>query len=179
MRRLDQILQLIDPDPAVPFDARELVSMLADHGTVLEVQPRYGASIVTALARLGGASVALLANNPALPVVFLTDNPGVLPGSSAERAGTLRHAARMFVAQHRLAVPKLQVTLRKAFGFGSSIMAMNPFDGQTLSLACPRPRSAPCRRPAERCQARSGGARAPQRGAGRRRAAGREPAGLR
>ena len=43
----------------------------------------------------------------------------------------------MFVAQHRLQVPKLHVTLRKAFGFGSSIMAMNPFDGQTLSLAFP------------------------------------------
>ena len=43
----------------------------------------------------------------------------------------------MFVAQHRLRVPKLHVTLRKAFGFGSSIMAMNPFDGQTLSLCFP------------------------------------------
>ena len=43
----------------------------------------------------------------------------------------------MFAAQHRLAVPKISVTLRKAFGFGSSIMAMNPFDGQTLSLAFP------------------------------------------
>ena len=43
----------------------------------------------------------------------------------------------MFVAQRRLQVPKLHVTLRKAFGFGSSIMAMNPFDGQTLCLAFP------------------------------------------
>ena len=43
----------------------------------------------------------------------------------------------MFAAQHRLTVPKLHVTLRKAFGFGSSIMAMNPFDGQTITLAFP------------------------------------------
>ena len=43
----------------------------------------------------------------------------------------------MFAVQHRLAVPKLHVTLRKAFGFGSSIMAMNPFDGQTITLAFP------------------------------------------
>ena len=56
---------------------------------------------------------------------------------TAERAGALRWAARMFAAQHRLRVPKISVTLRKAFGFGSSIMAMNPFDDQTLSLALP------------------------------------------
>ena len=72
-----------------------------------------------------------------LPVIFLADNPGVMGGTRAEQSGALRHAARMFVAQRRLRVPKLHVTLRKAFGFGSSIMAMNPFDGQTLSLAFP------------------------------------------
>jgi acetyl-CoA carboxylase carboxyltransferase component len=72
-----------------------------------------------------------------LPCVFLADNPGVLAGTRAEQQGILRHAARMFAVQHRLAVPKLHVTLRKAFGFGSSIMAMNPFDGQTITLAFP------------------------------------------
>jgi len=161
-RRLDAILDLISPDPRVPFDARALLAMLADEGSLLEIQPAYGASLLTAFARLGGQSVAILANNPAimagaidaaaaqkaarflsiadafhLPVVFLTDNPGVLPGSASEQAGALRHAARLFAMQHRLKVPKLHVTLRKAFGFGSSVMAMNPFDDQTLSLAFP------------------------------------------
>ncbi len=161
-RRLDDILGLIDPDPRFPFDMRLLLAMLVDEGTLFEVQPKYGASLVTALGRLGGQSVAIVANNPAvgagaidaaaaqkaahfmdvagafhLPVLFLTDNPGVMAGTAAERSGVLRHAARMFVAQHRLKVPKLHVTLRKAFGFGSSIMAMNPFDGQTISLSFP------------------------------------------
>lgn len=161
-RRLDDILGLIDPDPRFPFDMRSLLAMLADEDSLFEVQPQYGASIVTALARLGGQSVAIVANNPVvgagaidaaaaqkathfmdvagafhLPVLFLTDNPGVMAGTVAERSGALRHAARMFVAQHRLKVPKLHVTLRKAFGFGSSIMAMNPFDGQTVSLSFP------------------------------------------
>ena len=63
--------------------------------------------------------------------------PGCSPARSAEQQGILRHAARMFAVQHRLQVPKLHVTLRKAFGFGSSIMAMNPFDGQTITLAFP------------------------------------------
>jgi len=161
-RRLDGILSLIDPDPRIPFDMRVLLDMLVDGGSLFEVQPQFGGALVTALGRLGGRSVAILANNPSvgagaidsnaadkaahfmevagafhLPVIFLTDNPGVMAGSAAERSGVLRHAARMFVTQHRLRVPKLHVTLRKAFGFGSSVMAMNPFDGQTLSLAFP------------------------------------------
>ncbi|MDE2596785.1 MAG: acetyl-CoA carboxylase carboxyltransferase subunit [Sphingomonadales bacterium] len=161
-RRLDAILDIVSPDPRIPFDMRRVFDLLVDEGSLLEVQPEYGGSLVTALARLGGQSVAILANNPAvmggavnvaaaqkgtrflqragtfgLPVVFLADNPGVLPGTAAERAGALRHAADMFTAQHRLTVPKLHVTMRKAFGFGSSIMGMNPFDGQTLNLAFP------------------------------------------
>ena len=78
-----------------------------------------------------------VADSFGLPCVFLADNPGVLAGTSAERQGILRHAARLFAVQHRLRVPKLHVTVRKAFGFGSSVMAMNPFDGQTISLAFP------------------------------------------
>ncbi len=161
-RRLDEILSLIDPDPRIPFSMVQVLELLADAGSLMEIQPGYGASLVTALARLGGRSVAIVANDPSvragaidadaadkaahfldvagafhLPVVFLTDTPGVMAGSAAERSGVLRHAARMFVAQHRLKVPKLHVTLRKAFGFGSSIMAMNPFDNQTISLAFP------------------------------------------
>jgi acetyl-CoA carboxylase carboxyltransferase component len=60
-----------------------------------------------------------------------------MAGLAAERSGALRAASRMFAAQHRLPGPKLHVTLRKAFGFGSSVMGMNPFDGQTLTLAFP------------------------------------------
>jgi len=161
-RRLDGILDLIDPDSRRPFAMMQVLELLADFGSLFPVQPQFGASLITALARIGGHSVAIVANDPSvragaidsdaadkaahfmgvanafhLPVVFLTDNPGVMAGTAAERSGVLRHAARMFVAQHRLKVPKLHVTLRKAFGFGSSIMAMNPFDNQTLSLAFP------------------------------------------
>ena len=141
---------------------RAVVRRLLDDGETLELQPQFGRSLLTVLGRLGGEPVAVVANQPTflagsvdrdaadkaarflqlvdafhLPVVFLADNPGILSGSKAERDGTLRAAARMFMAQSRLRVPKLHVTLRKAYGFGSSIMAMNPFDGQTLSVAFP------------------------------------------
>jgi acetyl-CoA carboxylase carboxyltransferase component len=160
-RRCD-LLRLIPPDPRRPYPVRPVLAELVDDGELLEVQPGYGTSIVTALAHLGGRSVALVANDPAtlagtidraaadkaahfldvadafgLPCVFLADNPGVLAGTVAEGQGILRHAARLFAVQHRMRVPKLHVTLRKAFGFGSSVMAMNPFDGQTVTLALP------------------------------------------
>jgi acetyl-CoA carboxylase carboxyltransferase component len=161
-RWLDEILSIIDPDPRIPFAMRQVLELLVDAGSLFEVQPLFGASLITALARLGGHSVAIVANDPSVragavdsdaadkaahfldvadafhqPVVFLTDTPGVMAGTAAEKSGVLRHAARMFVAQRQLRVPKLHVTLRKAFGFGSSIMAMNPFDNQTISLAFP------------------------------------------
>jgi acetyl-CoA carboxylase carboxyltransferase component len=161
-RRLEDILELIPPSPRQPYPIGPLLQVLVDEGSLLEIQPTFGRSIVTALARLGGQSVAIVANDPSvmagtidsaaaekvahfldvvgafgLPCIFLADNPGVLAGTVAERQGILRHSARMFAMQHRLTAPKLHVTLRKAFGFGSSVMAMNPFDGQTITLAFP------------------------------------------
>lgn len=161
-RRLAEILATIPADRQHPYDMRGVLDQLADTGSVFEVQPLYGQSIITCFARLGGHAVFIVANQPTvqagaitseaaekaahfldvagsfeLPVVFLADNPGVMPGPEAERAGTLRAAARMYAAQRAIRSPKLHVTIRKAFGFGSSLMAMNPFDRQTLTLAFP------------------------------------------
>jgi acetyl-CoA carboxylase carboxyltransferase component len=161
-RRIDALLDLIPPNPRRPYSMRAVLERLVDAGSCLEVQPLYGAAIVCALARLGGRSVAIVANDPSvragtvdtaaaekaahfldvagafhLPCILLADNPGVMAGTLAEQAGALRAVARMFASQHRLRGPKLHVTMRKAFGFGSSIMGMNPFDGQTISLSFP------------------------------------------
>ncbi|WP_035855756.1 acyl-CoA carboxylase subunit beta [Cryptosporangium arvum] len=160
-RRVD-VLRLIPPDPRRPYPITPVLAEVVDDGSLLVLQSCFGASIVTALAFLGGRSVAIVANDPSvragtidadaadkaarflqvagafgLPCVFLADNPGVAAGSAAERSGILRHAARLYAVQRRLRVPKLHVTLRKAFGFGSSVMAMNAFDGQTVTLAFP------------------------------------------
>jgi methylmalonyl-CoA decarboxylase subunit alpha len=161
-RAVDALTDLIPADPRRRYDVRPVVELLADRGSVLEIESAFGRPIVTALARLGGEPVAIVANQPAvkagaidsdaadkaahfidvagafhLPLVFLADNPGVLAGTAAERSGILRHAARMFAAQARVDSTKLHVTLRKAYGFGSSLMAMNPFDRQTVTLALP------------------------------------------
>lgn len=161
-RQVDQLLDLIPPRLNQAFDMRELLQCLVDDNSLLELQPDYGGSLITALARLGGVPCLLLANQPSvlagaitvdsarkathfiavadafgLPLVSLLDNPGVLPGTDSERAGILRAAGQMFAAQRRYRGKKIVATLRKAFGFGSSVMGMNPWDRQLISLALP------------------------------------------
>ena len=124
--------------------------------------PTFGTSVICALSRLGGHPVAVIANQPKvlagsinadgadkaarfitiadsfhLPLIFLSDNPGVLPGTRSEQEGILRKGARMYAAQTQATSPKFEVTLRKAYGFGSMVMAMIPFDGQSGVFAFP------------------------------------------
>jgi acetyl-CoA carboxylase carboxyltransferase component len=161
-RPTPELVDLLPADPRQGYDVRSVLMAVLDAESFLEVEPAHARTIVTGLAHLGGEVVAVVANQPAskagsidadgaekaahflavadafhLPVLFVADNPGVLAGSASERSGILRHAARMFAAQHRVRSPKLHVTLRKAYGFGSSLMAMNPFDDQTITLALP------------------------------------------
>ena len=161
-RSIAEMLDLVPRDGRQAYDMVAVVEAVVDGGQTLSIQPGYGASIICALARIGGRSVGVVANQPAalagsidvaaaekaahfisvcdsfhLPLVFLADNPGVLAGTASERAGVLRASARMYAAQTRASTVKIHVTLRKAFGFGSCVMAMNPHDGQTLSYAYP------------------------------------------
>ena len=71
------------------------------------------------------------------PVIFLGDNPGVMAGTKAERGGILKWGGKMYRAERRLRNAKIHITMRKAFGFGSVVMAQNPHDKQTLNLSLP------------------------------------------
>lgn len=161
-RKLDNLVDIIPPHIHQPYDMREVLRALADSQSLFELQPDYGRSLLVALARIGGIPCLLLANQPAveagaighegahkarhfievadqfdLPLVSLVDNPGVMPGPRAEESGVLAAAAQMFLAQRRYRGRKIVATLRKAFGFGSSVMGMNPWDRQVVSLALP------------------------------------------
>jgi acetyl-CoA carboxylase carboxyltransferase component len=161
-RSTDELLQIIPPSINQAYDMRKVLEVLADDKTVFELQPGYGRNMITALARFDGVPSMVVANQPmvqagaitteaaekathfidvanafGLPLVTLLDNPGVMPGPEAERSGVLRAAGNMFFAQRRYSGNKVVVTLRKAFGFGSSVMGMNPWDGQSISLALP------------------------------------------
>lgn len=162
VRELDALLDIIPPLPQQGYNMLAVLELLADAGSLFELQPLYGRNLVTALARIGGVPCLILANQPAvqagaitreaaekathflemaaafsLPVVSLVDNPGVMPGPASEQSGILKAAGRMFLAQRACRARKVVVTLRKAFGFGSSVMGMNPFDHQVVSLALP------------------------------------------
>jgi acetyl-CoA carboxylase carboxyltransferase component len=161
-RLLPEILDLIPRNGRKVYDMRKVLDILVDGGEWFEVQPGFGKPVICALARLGGHPVAIVANQPLalagaidadgadkaahfinvadsfhLPLVFLSDNPGVLAGSKSEQAGILRKGARMYAAQTMATVPKFEVTIRKAYGFGSMVMGMIPFDGQSAVFAFP------------------------------------------
>ncbi|MCR9184399.1 MAG: carboxyl transferase [Halieaceae bacterium] len=160
--RNETLLDIIPPDVSRPYDMRKVLGEVVDNGSLLEVQADYGRTLITAFARIGGQRCLIVANQPTveagaitrpaaekacyfielahrfqLPLVALVDNPGVMPGPAAERSGVLRVAGNMFRAQRHYRGRKVVVTLRKAFGFGSSVMGMNPWDRQTVSLALP------------------------------------------
>lgn len=161
-RLCDDLLDIIPPNDRRPYDMHLVLESLVDEGSFFEVQPTYGKSLICGWARLGGESVAFLANNPAhlagaldssaaikgedfinvasafgQPAIFLADNPGVMAGTVAEETGILRWGGRMFKAQRQMKNPKIQVTMRKAFGFGAVTMGQNPFDKQTLTFSLP------------------------------------------
>jgi acetyl-CoA carboxylase carboxyltransferase component len=140
----------------------QVLNELVDSQTLFELQPDYGRNLLTALARIGGVPCMLVANQPTvqagaitreaaekathfinvandfgLPLVSLLDNPGVMPGPASEKSGVLKAAGQMFSAQRRYQGKKIVITLRKAFGFGSSVMGMNPWDHQAISIALP------------------------------------------
>jgi acetyl-CoA carboxylase carboxyltransferase component len=155
-RLVEELLDIVPRNARRVYDMHKVLDVVFDAGSCFEVQPGYGRCMITALARLGGHPVAVVANQPQvlagsidsegaekaahfitvadsfhLPLVFLADNPGVMPGSRSERRGILRSGARMYAAQTLATTPKFEVTLRKAYGFGSMVMSMIAFDGQS------------------------------------------------
>ncbi|EEB80016.1 putative carboxyl transferase domain protein [marine gamma proteobacterium HTCC2148] len=158
----EDMLDLLPPYGNQTYDMRKVVKSLADATSVFELQAGFGGSILCALARIGGVPVMIVANQPMLlagainrqaaekathfidvandfdlPLIMLLDNPGVMPGPQSESEGILKAAGQMFAAQRRYSGQKVVATLRKAFGFGSSVMGMNPWDKQAISLALP------------------------------------------
>jgi acetyl-CoA carboxylase carboxyltransferase component len=161
-RPTPELEDLIPRDGRRGYDIRPVVTALVDRGDWFEVQPRFGTSVVCGLGRIGGHPVAIVANQPLVlagavdasaadksahfitvadsfhvPLLFVTDNPGMLPGSASERQGVLRSGGRMFAAEALATTPKINLTLRKAYGFGSMVMAMISYDGQAGTFAFP------------------------------------------
>jgi acetyl-CoA carboxylase carboxyltransferase component len=156
-----------DPGAAVPveprrvYDVRDALAGIIDAGSLLELCPRWARNMVTALARIDGRPVGVVANQPrylggvidavaaekaarfigfcdsfGLPLIVAVDTPGYMPGTHQERAGVIRHGASLLRAFSSATVPKLTVVLRKAYG--GAYISMNSRElGADLVLAWP------------------------------------------
>jgi acetyl-CoA carboxylase carboxyltransferase component len=140
-RREEELLSIVPRERRRPYKVRRILELVFDGGSVFELGPRYGRSLVTALARLGGRPVSVLASDPNhyaggltgdasdkltrfvdtcdqfhLPVVNLVDQPGFLIGTHAERQNTIRRGARALYASYQATVPWVSVLVRKVYG---------------------------------------------------------------
>jgi acetyl-CoA carboxylase carboxyltransferase component len=144
-RREEELLGIVPRDDRKPYRMRRILELVFDTGSVFELGARYGRSSITALARLGGVPVGVIASDPMhyaggltadaadkaarfidlcdqfrLPVVNLVDQPGFVVGREAERAGTIRRGSRALFAVHQATVPWCSILVRKCYGIAGA-----------------------------------------------------------
>ena len=160
--RMDERLDTIIPDdPNKPYDIKEVIRMIVDGGQFFEIHENYAANIVVGFARLGGHSVGIVANQPAvlagvldidasekgarfvrfcdsfnIPIITFEDVPGFLPGTNQEHHGIIRSGAKLLYAYCEATVPKLTVITRKAYGGAYCVMSSKHIRSD-LNLAWP------------------------------------------
>jgi acetyl-CoA carboxylase carboxyltransferase component len=144
------------------YDSREAMEGLADSGSLQYLRTGYGVGMHTALARIDGRAVGIMANNPlhlggaidadacrkaarfmrlcnthGLPIVSLVDTPGFMVGPETEATGQVRAAGDLFVAAAQLVVPYFSVVLRKGYGLGAMAMTAGGFHSPMFTVAWP------------------------------------------
>ena len=144
------------------YDSRAAIEGVVDVGSALYLRTGYGLGIHTALARIDGRPVGILANNPlhlggaidadaaakaarfmqlcnthGLPLISLVDTPGFMVGPETEATGQVRHASNLFLAAAQLRVPYLSVVLRKGYGLGAMAMTAGSFHSPLFTVAWP------------------------------------------
>ena len=144
------------------YDVRTVIGGMADTGSVLELRAAFGAGILTALIRVEGRPLGVIANNPHhlggaidapaadkaarfvqlcdafdVPILALCDTPGFMVGPEAEKTALVRHVSRMFVTAASITVPYFTIVLRKGYGLGAIAMAAGDFHGCVFTTAWP------------------------------------------
>ncbi len=144
------------------YDIRNVIDLVADEGSVLEIRRDFGVGMITALIRIEGKPFGLIANNPKhlggaidapagdkaarflqlcdafdIPIVSLCDTPGFMVGPEAEKTAIVRHVARMFVTGASLTVPLFGIVLRKGYGLGAQAMIGGGFHASFFTVAWP------------------------------------------
>ncbi|MBD1379919.1 acyl-CoA carboxylase subunit beta [Bacillus sp. IB182487] len=144
---------IIPENQNAPFDMYECINQLIDQGSFFEIKKLFAPELITGLARINGKVVGIIANQPRvkggvlfvdsadkaakfiqlcdafhIPLLFLADVPGFMIGTKVERAGIIRHGAKLIAAMSSATVPKISVIIRKAYGAGLYAMAGPAFE---------------------------------------------------
>lgn len=158
----EALRQLVPENRLRVYDTRSAMQGIADVGSLLMLRTGFGLGIHTALCRIEGRTVGMLANNPShlggaidadaadkaarfmqlcnahgLPIVSLVDTPGFMVGPDMEEKAQVRHVSRMFIAAAHLRVPYLSVVLRKGYGLGAMAMTAGGFHEPLCNVAWP------------------------------------------
>lgn len=157
-----RLRHVVPEAPRRAYNMRDVIEILADTGSLLELRPNFGIGMITAFIRVEGHPVAVLANNPnhlagaidaeaadkaaqfaalaeslRIPFLALCDTPGFMVGPDAEKAGLVRRSGKMFVNGSRLTVPRFTVVVRKAYGLGAVAMVGGNSYEQMFCVAWP------------------------------------------
>jgi propionyl-CoA carboxylase beta chain len=147
-RLVPEVERLVPDDPNTPYDMKDVIRRVVDHGDIFEIMPDMSQNIVIAFARMEGRTVGVIGNNPLtlagcldigastkgarfvrfcdafnIPLVTFVDVPGFLPGTGQEHGGIIRHGAKLLFAYSEANVPKITVITRKAYGGAYDVMS--------------------------------------------------------
>jgi methylmalonyl-CoA decarboxylase subunit alpha len=141
----EELIRIVPRDPRKPYNMKKVIEMIVDAGSMFEIQSTYGRSAITALARMNGYAVGVIANNPMvggridvksarkqahfielcdcfhIPLLFFMDVPGFMIGKESEEAAILREGARAVHAKCQASVPIISVVTRKCYGMGGGV----------------------------------------------------------
>ena len=157
-----RLRHLVPEDRLRVYDVRRVVELLADDGSVLELKRGFGPGMVTALVRIEGRPIGVVANNPIhlagavdsdgadkaahfmqicdafdIPILCLCDTPGNMVGPEAEKTALVRHCCRLYVIGASVTVPMFTVVLRKSYGLGAQAMAAGSFHAPFFAVSWP------------------------------------------
>ncbi|MYA00777.1 MAG: ATP-grasp domain-containing protein [Chloroflexi bacterium] len=157
-----QLRHVIPENRLRTYDVRKVIDLLADHDSVLELRPEFGIGVVTALIRIEGRSVGVIANNNMhlggavdsdgsdklarfaqicdcwnIPLLTLVDTPGMMVGPEVEKTALVRHCHRVFVSLANLTTPKMTITLRKCYGLGGLAMLAGSTEAGLFNVGWP------------------------------------------
>jgi acetyl-CoA carboxylase carboxyltransferase component len=160
-RRDPELDHVVPDDSQKPYDMHDVIRRVVDDGDFLEIQPGWAPNILIGFARLGGRSVGIVAQQPAIlagaldidasikaarfvrtcdcfnvPIVTFVDVPGFLPGVGQEHGGIIKHGAKLLYAYCEATVPKVTVITRKAYGGAYDVMSSKHIRGD-MNFAWP------------------------------------------